>query len=70
MKYYSFNEFDGEKGWVSTLSEQEILDSYWDYWYNAMCKKYGREVVDRDYSRQDCIDDWIIVHWAWESNEE
>lgn len=70
MKYYSFNEFDGEKGWVETLSEKEILDSYWDYWYNAMCKKYSKEVVDRDYSRQDCIDDWIIVHWAWESNEE
>lgn len=69
MKYYSFNEFDGEKGWVSTLSEKEVIDSYYDYWYNAMCKKYGKEVVDRDYCKQDCIDDWAIVHWAWESNE-
>lgn len=67
MKYYSFNEFDGEKGWVTTLSEQEILDTYWDYWYNSMCKKFGQEVVDRDYSKQDCIDDFVIINWAWES---
>ena len=67
MRYYSFNEFDEEKGWVTTLSEQEILDTYWDYWYNAMCKKFGQEVVDRDYSKQDCIDDFVIVNWAWES---
>ena len=69
MKYYSFDDFDGEKGWVSTLSEQEIIDAYYEYWYAAMCKKHGKEVVDRDFCKHDCIDDWIIVNGAWESEE-
>ena len=66
MKYYSYNEFDGiSSNQVSTLSEQEILDSYYDFWYDAMCKKFGKEVVDRDYCDQDCINDWAVTHWAW-----
>ena len=69
MKYYSYNEFDGmSSGQVSTLSEKEILDSYYDFWYEAMCKKFGKDVVDRDYSPQDCIGDWAVSHWAWRSD--
>jgi hypothetical protein len=49
-----------------TLSEQKILDYYWDYWYSAMCKKYGKENVDKDYDQDRCIQDWMTVHWAWE----
>ena len=32
-----------------------------------MCEKFGKEHVDEHYSPQDCIDDWVIVHWAQES---
>lgn len=38
------------------------------YWYNKMCQKFGKEHVDANYTKQDCIDDWVVVHWAWESN--
>ena len=65
IEYYSFNEFDGEKGWVSTVSTHDILNEYWNYWYDSMCKKYGKEVVDKEYSWKDCIDDYVIGHWAW-----
>ena len=41
---------------------------YWDYWYDRMCNKFGKDEVDSKYSRQDCIDDWAIRNWAWESN--
>ena len=52
-----------------TLSEEEILKQYWDYWYGKMCDKFGKEHVDANYSPQDCIDDWTILHWAWDADE-
>lgn len=69
MKCYSIAYLDGDIDVIETLSEEEILSEYWDYWYDRMCKKFGKEHVDANYCRQDCIDDWIIVHWAWESTE-
>lgn len=65
VKYYSFNEFDGEKGWVCTMSEQEIKDYYWSYWTSQMTK-VGRE--DR-ISEENMLRDFVDVHWAWESDE-
>lgn len=68
MRYWSYNEQLNEiDSQVVTLSEEDILNYYWGWWYDKMCKKFGKEVVDRDYSKQDCIDDWVISHWAWES---
>lgn len=69
MKYWSIG-YPDENGndVVETLSEKEILDQFWDHWYNKMCKKFGKEYVDSNYTEQDCIYDWIVVHWAWESN--
>ncbi len=74
MKFWSYNEYDPDSpladdngGYVVTLSEQQILDQYWDYWYGKMCEKFGEEHVNTNYSRRDCLDDWIIVNWAWES---
>lgn len=54
---------------IETLSEDEILKEYWDYWYGRMCEKFGKEYVDANYSKQDCIDDWTVVHWAVESKD-
>jgi len=74
MKYYSYNEYDPESpmadelgGYVVTMSEEEILKEYWPYWYERMCENFGKNFVDEIYSPADCIDDWCIVHWAWES---
>lgn len=73
MKYYSYNEYDPESpfadetgGYVITLSEEDIIKQYWDYWYGAMCRKFGKEHVDNTYSKQECIEDFCIIHWAWE----
>jgi hypothetical protein len=70
MKYWTIVEpgNDGVSPVYTTLSEQEILDQYWDHWYGMMCKKYGKEEVDAKWCKQDCIDDWVVVNWAWESN--
>jgi hypothetical protein len=52
------------------MSEDEIREDYWDHWYFLMCKKFGKEHVDKNYSFADCLDDWIVVNWAWESTDE
>jgi hypothetical protein len=53
-----------------TLSDAEIIASYWDHWYGKMCAKFGKDHVDSHYCQQDCIDDWVIVHWATESKDD
>jgi hypothetical protein len=35
-----------------------------------MCKKFGKEHVDKTYNFEDCLEDWIIVNWAWEVNDD
>ncbi len=52
-----------------TLSEDEIIAQYWDYWYGKMCAKFGKEHVDANYSRRECIEDWCVIHWAWENTD-
>lgn len=75
MRYYSYNEYDPKDpradeetgGFVVTLSEEEIRNDYWPYWYKRMCEKFGQEIVDRDYCFEDCLTDWVIINWAWEN---
>lgn len=69
MRYYTFNEFDGMQGRTVTMSEEEIRREYWPYWYERMCAKFGKERVDRNYNFEDCLDDWRVIHWAWEAND-
>jgi hypothetical protein len=64
MRYYSF--YDGPVEVITTLSEVEIHKSYWEYWYGKMCTKFGKDTVDKCYSSEDCLQDWTVVHWAWE----
>ena len=66
MRYFSYNEYDENGGHVVTLSEDEIRDEYYTWWYEQMCRKYGKLYVDDNYCFEDCLLDWISVHWAWE----
>jgi hypothetical protein len=68
MRYFSYNEFDSTGGRVVTMSEEEIRKEYWPYWYNKMCLKFGKSHVDENYSFEDCLEDWMTVHWAWKSD--
>lgn len=68
LKYWTISYPDEFGNHVEeTLSEEEILESYWWWWYPKMCEKFGAEYVDAQYTKQDCIDDWVVVHWAVES---
>lgn len=66
MKYYTIC-YPGEHGQhvQETFSEYQILQSYFDYWYQQMRK------VDKldEISIKNCIEDWVVGHWAWTSDE-
>lgn len=72
MRYYCYNEYneDPNANTVLTVSEDDIRRDYYPHWYEQMCKKFGKEKVDVDYCFEDCLDDWIVVYWAWESKDE
>lgn len=72
MRYFSYDEpamdTDGNvvNNVVVTMSEEEIRKEYYPYWYEKMCKKYGKQYVDENYSFEECLIDWQAVNWAWE----
>jgi hypothetical protein len=73
MRYFSYNEYDPASeladetgGYVVTKSESEIRSEYYPYWLKKMYEKFGKTYVDANYSFEDCLDDWIVVNWAWE----
>ena len=70
MRYYSFAyPIEGDDV-VETRSEDDIRKEYYPYWYGKMCQKFGQEHVDTNYCFEDCLDDWRVVHWAWEVTGE
>ena len=62
VKYYSYVEpVDDEMNPVFiVMSEKEILDEYYDYWCERM-RSVGKE---SEISKESCIYDWCVVHWA------
>lgn len=66
MRYYTicylgeFNQHVEE-----TFSEDQIIKSYFDYWSDKM-KEIGKEHM---ISKEKCIEDWIVVHWAVETDK-
>ena len=67
MRYWSYSEPDID---VSvTLSENAILTSYFPKWYELMAKA-GKDIpADAKITERMCIDDWITIHWAYETDE-
>mgnify|MGYP003335975048 FL=1 len=72
MKTYYYNDRveinEVEHDIVVEYTEKEILDEYWDFWHTAMVKKFGKghELI----TEENCIKDWVVVHWAWEKKYE
>jgi hypothetical protein len=66
MKYFNIafpGEFDQHV--VETWSEDQIIKSYYPYWSQKMIESgHGDELT-----RERCIDDWCVVHWAVEVAE-
>ena len=76
MRYFCYNELvePGEGtscvesiiSSVVTVSEDDIRKEYYPWWYEKMCKKYGKEEVDKNWSFEECLENWVTLHYAWE----
>lgn len=66
MKYYTI-AFPGQHGQhvVETWSEDQIIKSYYKYWSIKMIQN----VKDPDLSTENCITDWLVIHWGTETDE-
>ena len=65
MRYYAYMEYDAKGDHKLVVSEEDIKRMYWPYWYTNKCEKYGKELVDKVYTFEDCLKDWIQIYWAW-----
>ena len=45
---------------VKVYTEQDIIDEYWEVWSSKMIQRHKLLMV----TRENCIDDWIVVNWA------
>ena len=67
MKYwtYCFHDDKDNVDGVETLPEKTILDTYFPTWLSLMAKA-GKDLPPN--AEQLCIDDWVVVHWAVETD--
>lgn len=67
MKYYSFNDYGANKPIV--FSENDIIKDYWTHWKSQMeeLKRLYPNIDRGEITKENCIQDWVVAHWAWES---
>lgn len=62
MRYYKIHST--VENTYSTLSEKQILESYYSQWYKKMCDQYEQAFVDATFSFEDCLEYWVISNRA------
>lgn len=55
--WYDFCDLGGNY----RISRQEILETYFPYWSKKMREK---DIDEDQITHSNCIEDWIVVHWA------
>ena len=55
------NEYD-----VIRLTNKDIIKEYYSYWKASMLKKYSYVDFMTNFTIDDCIEDFVIVNWAYE----
>lgn len=58
MRTWKYQDPSGEY----TLTDDEILEFYYSEWAKAMVRAGKRDKI----SKENCIQDFVVVHWAWE----
>jgi hypothetical protein len=59
-KFYEPADEKAKNTLMSVYSEKMIIDEYFPWWSQKM-KSLGRE---ERISHQNCIDDFVTIHWA------
>ena len=68
MRYFCYMITGGERGEtyeVETVSEEQILDWDWRDWVREERKKTN----PKELTKENCINDWVILNSAWESTD-
>lgn len=42
-------------------TEQQIVDEYFEQWKQQMIRAGHKDLI----SEERCVEDWVVVHWAW-----
>ena len=67
MRTFAYNDITGEPDAPGhetvVITEAEILDRYYPYWSAHMLKRGG---LSPRITPANCIDDFVVVNWAWE----
>ena len=69
MRYFYYMTTGGERGEtyeVESVSEEQILDWDWADWVRSERKKTN----PKELTKENCINDWVILNSAWESTDE
>lgn len=64
MKTYLYWQYDEPYPEHPTeMTEEAILNVYWDYFKERMDAKFGQDyhLTTKEY----CVEDWVIINWAW-----
>lgn len=72
FRYEAPTEFDGYKcvGYETiTLTEQEIIDQYYETWKNALKLRNDVDRISLE-NKKLFLEDWCIMHYAWEVKED
>ena len=73
VRFFCYNEpiFDDNGNVVGnkliTVSDEDIRRDYYPWWKEQL-KKAGKDPAN--YTFEDCLDNWRVVNWAWESRDE
>ena len=70
MRVWQYNDpiFDGPAligNEVREVTDEDILRDYFPWWAKKMEEKYGKD--SPLINREECISDWVVTNWAWES---
>lgn len=62
MTTYKYQDQEGEH----LVTRDEIIKTYYPWWCEQM-RKVGKEAY---ISEENCVDDWLVVHWAWDVSDQ
>ena len=67
MRHYKVYEINEDFEAVEVIySEKEIINEYWDIWYELMCDQFSAAEVNDLFTQKDCTHDWVILNNAIE----
>lgn len=61
IRYFKYSDQTGDY----ILSEENIIEEYWDYWCKRMEHVGKKELINPE----NCIHDFCVINWAFEIKE-